>query len=537
MRMKNLEKFRTGGTRGRMKLSIPVPRTPDGRAYRYSPNEQAEPRHFLLGDRAAEIVPTEAQRRRMKQPPGLKKTVCPYSGVIDDDEAFLHPEDVKAARATVEHAALEDVQAAFREMFSDLGRKHKSITFKPGPSRKKPKPRFRRKDLMRELVCDHCGRDYGVFAISLFCPDCGAPNLALHFAREVELVGAQVDLAEALDKEQEELAYRLLGNAHEDVLTAFEATLKVAYRHGVRQRSETVKPVGNEFQNVERGRKRYELFGLDPYASLSASELKVLELNIQKRHVIGHNLGVIDEKFADLAQNAKVGETVALVGEDIRAFANVAQKVIAVIDDWLVSLTPPAASAPATEEQISVEQMVQPEVEQIVGDLSALASRVGLWFAKNDPNGLPGGLGDDTAFRAAFAEIERHGLEDALAELEADGYVTLYHVLGPELPRINLTAELFADFDPIALGSDPAADAADLIDRILPATQGINVEELHKETGWELRRFNPAVCYVLGYIGDGRISRGGSFDYPARAFFVNAEERVALRRFQQQMRG
>jgi len=42
---------------------------------------------------------------------------------------------------------------------------------------------------------------------------------------------------------------------------------------------------------------------------------------------------------------------------------------------------------------------------------------------------------------------------------------------------------------------------------------------------------------VLGYIGDGRISRGGSFDYAARAFFVTAEERVALRRFQKQMQG
>lgn len=539
MRMKNLEKYRTGGTRTKMKLAIPVPKTPDGRAYRYSPNESAEPRHFLIGNRVPGIEPTDAQRLRMKQPPGTKKTVCPYSGVIDDDDAFTHPEDIKSAKATVEHAAVEDVRAAVREMFSGLARKHKSLTYKPGPSRSKPRPRFRRKDLMRELVCDHCGRDYGVYAISLFCPDCGAPNIALHFAREVELVEAQVDLAEALDKELEELAYRLLGNAHEDVLTAFEATLKVAYRHGVDQReagAPPVKKVGNDFQNVDRGRERYALFSFDPFASLSAAELKILELNIQKRHVIGHNLGVIDEKFADIAEDAKVGETVAIVGDDIRAFASVAQKVVAVIDEWLVTLTPPATAAPA-EISEAEETVVEQEEEQIVGDLSPLASRVGLWFSKNDPNGLPGGLGDDTAFLAAFSEVERRDLDDALAELEADGYISLYRTLGGELPRINLTAELFADFDPVATGTDPAADAAELVDRILPATQSIGVEELHQETGWSLRRFNPAICYVLGFIGDGRISRGGASDYPARAFFVTAEERVALRRFQQQMRG
>ena len=39
----------------------------------------------------------------------------------------------------------------------------------------------------------------------------------------------QVELASKLAVEQSELAYRLLGNAHEDVLTAFEATLKTVY--------------------------------------------------------------------------------------------------------------------------------------------------------------------------------------------------------------------------------------------------------------------------------------------------------------------
>lgn len=524
-----------------MELALPLPKTPVGRVYRYSPNEAAEPRHFVIGNRVAKVEATEAQRLRMKQPPGTKKTVCPYSGLISDDDAFTHPEDIKAMRATVEHAAVEDVRAAVQEMFSDLARKSKNITYKPGPSRSRPRPRFRRKDLMRELVCDHCGRDYGVYAISLFCPDCGAPNIALHFAREVDLVEAQVDLAEALDKELEELAYRLLGNAHEDVLTAFEATLKVAYRHGLAQRKEgasLAKNVGNDFQNVERGRKRYGLFGLDPFAMLSAAELKILELNIQKRHVIGHNLGVIDEKFADLAENAKIGETVALVGEDIRTFAGVAQKVVAVIDEWLVSLDSPSLPLPDAEEPTDEQQRPWPSGEQkIIGNLSPLASQVGIWFAKHDPNGLAGSIGDDTALRAAFAGVEDRDFKDALAELETDGYLKLYHVLGPELPRINLTSELFADFDPIVLGTDPAMDAVDLIDRFLPATEGISVEDLHKDTGWELRRFNPAMSYVLGYIGHGRISQGGSFDYQARSFFVIAEERVALRRFQQQIRG
>ena len=61
---------------------------------------------------------------------------------------------------------------------------------------------------------------------------------------------------------------------------------------------------------------------------------------IQKRHVIGHNLGIMDDKFADHARDARVGETIHLVGEDIRQFAAVAQCVVDALDAWLAGGIP-----------------------------------------------------------------------------------------------------------------------------------------------------------------------------------------------------
>lgn len=194
------------------------------------------------------------------------------------------------------------------------------------------------------MVCDHCGRDYGVFAIGLFCPDCGAPNLRLHFERERALVGAQVDLAEAQGEGLEELAYRLLGNAHEDVLTAFEATQKAVYQFGISQLPSGAppsKPVKNDFQNVDFASRRFAELGLNPFAALNETELSTLRLNIQKRHIIGHNLGVVDSKFAEHAEEARVGETVELVAGDIRSFAAVCQKVIDTLDEWLTAAPSP----------------------------------------------------------------------------------------------------------------------------------------------------------------------------------------------------
>ena len=51
-----LERHRVGGTRDRMELSYPAPRSPSGKVYQYSPNPDAAPRLFLLGDAPADRV-------------------------------------------------------------------------------------------------------------------------------------------------------------------------------------------------------------------------------------------------------------------------------------------------------------------------------------------------------------------------------------------------------------------------------------------------------------------------------------------------
>lgn len=133
MKLKRLEKMRSGGTRAKMQLSIPIPRTPEGRVYRYSPNVDAHPRHFVLGDTAAGFLADPVKAERIKYAPGTPGTVCPYSGVRSDDEEFMHPDDRKAAVKVVEQAALQDIQDAFSDMLVGVARGSKSLTYKPAP--------------------------------------------------------------------------------------------------------------------------------------------------------------------------------------------------------------------------------------------------------------------------------------------------------------------------------------------------------------------------------------------------------------------
>jgi hypothetical protein len=537
MKMKNLKKYQVGGTGPNMDLSIPLPQTPDGRTYRYSPNEDAHPRHFVLGNRENGFSGEERKRERMKQEPGSSKTICPYSGVVGDDADFTHPKDREAAIKIVEHAAVQDVQAAFSDMLKGVARKSGGgITYKPGARNKRPKPRFGRRDLMRLLICDCCGRDYGVFAIALYCPDCGAPNISLHFAREVELVLQQVTIAEDLGEDQDELAYRLLGNAHEDVLTAFEAAQKVVYLHRLSSGDSdatAVKPVRNDFQNVEKARRRYAEFEIDPFVGLSDSERELLGLNIQKRHVIGHNLGVVDAKFAENARHARLGETVELLGTDIREFSRLCRVVVSALDDWLADVSLRAATA--AEKKTSCAKEQEP-VSETVGDLSDMATGVGRWLCEKSTNGLPDNV-DEDAVSVAFADTDMDVLSEALAELELEGCIELSHVIGPRPPRIRTTEELFLLFDPVVIDAKPLKNAMHLIDLVLTGDGSVGLSELHNDSGMKLRNFNPAAGLLLGEIGEGRVSRTYSPDYPARRFAINAEDRVALKRLRKRLAG
>ena len=517
-----------------MTLSVPLPKTPDGRVYRYSPNETAYPRHFLLGDEVAEPSTDEIHISRMKQPPRSPNTTCPYSGTVAEDAAFTHPDDVAAAKELIGYEAQKDISTFLDDMVSQFNRRQGkggliNISMST-ESTSRIRPRFYRRDLMRELVCDHCNRDYAVFALSIYCPDCGAPNVHLHFSRERDLVKQQVEVAESLDA-QDELAYRLLGNAHEDILTAFEATLRMIYMHRkqIDKPNQELPQVGNAFQNIERTRKLFAEWDFDPFAVLDEAAMKTLRIDIQKRHVIGHNLGVIDTKFLDHATEAKLGETVALVAQDVNRFAETCYTVVQNVDSWLAGMPSPPTREPDEEEELRVIDVNDTQKLSAEIGLTEEAINIAKFLIESSENGIPDSMAEKT-LTEKFPDVESQTLNEALAELEIDGFIEVVRGLGQGISAIHMELELFASFDPIFTENDPHADAATLASLLLEQENAGNVEQLHEISGWALRRFNPALAILSQEIDDRRVSKTDHGKYPIRNFVLTDIDRVKLRR-------
>lgn len=346
---KNLRKYRTSGSSshsGNMNLSIPVPKSAGGKTQRLCPNEECSPRRFLMNDHSSPTELSPEMQLKIRRQPGTPGCTCPYCGHDDDDQEFLSPEDIEFAKQKVTAAFMKDLTASFEGMAKDFNRKvgGKKSPFSISMNVKAPKvkePRAYREDLLRNLACDICGRQYGVFAIALFCPDCGGRNLNVHFHRELELIAKQIDDAEQKNDEGDrEYAYRLLGNAHEDVLTAFEAYQKTIFKHLMRKSKpenlEKRLKVRNDFQNANRSIERFEELNIKPYRVLSESERSRLDILAQKRHVIGHNLGVADQKYVDQDPSTEDGHTLHLRADEVEEFATLCQKIVSQLEEALL---------------------------------------------------------------------------------------------------------------------------------------------------------------------------------------------------------
>jgi hypothetical protein len=110
----------------------------------------------------------------------------------------------------------------------------------------------------------------------------------------------------------------------------------------------------------------------------------------------------------------------------------------------------------------------------------AVATRLAVWIAENIENGRAGPIKSD-AVAQAFQDVPRGDLDEALAELATDGFVTLTRTMDAGLPRISVTLDLFATFDPVAVGTDPSGDSALLAGFALQIGNGVSAKALRQD--------------------------------------------------------
>ena len=163
---------------------------------------------------------------------------------------------------------------------------------------------------------------------------------------------------------------------------------------------------------------------------------------------------------------------------------------------------------------------------EIAGTTRAVAE----WMARTSTDGLhePEVLLEEAA-AALGAQHPLAEVEEAAEELEGYGLVRLTRFHGG--PLLSPTQLLFSALDPLVKGWKVEDDARTLAGIVLDMGESFSAHELEKRSGFERRRFNPALSKLLTMCDPDMVSDTIQPDYPAASAFVTPGTRVRLRRF------
>lgn len=239
---------------------------------------------------------------------------CPYCGHAAAHDQFWTKEQIEYAKSIAMRKVTDALHKDFKKMEFDLKPKGPfgigaSLTFKPG--RPIPVRYYREKKLETEVVCTNCTLRYSVYGVFAFCPDCGRHNSLEIFDKNIEAIKKMVDFAASAEKE---IVKGLIENALEDCVSIFDGFGRELCRvHGKNSTNPTT-AARISFQNLEGAKRSLQAaYGIDLSSGVTDDEWRSLVRGFQKRHLIAHRMGVVDQDYI-----AKATDGEAVVGRKIR---------------------------------------------------------------------------------------------------------------------------------------------------------------------------------------------------------------------------
>jgi hypothetical protein len=264
---------------------------------------------------------------------------CPYCGHTASHDQFWSKEQIEYATSI----AFRNITDALHKDLKKLEFDHKpkgafgiGLSLKVKPGSPTPISHYREKKLETEIICGNCTLRYMVYGVFAFCPDCGMHNSLQILSKNLELAVKMLDMAASVEAE---LAVRLIENALEDCVSAFDGFGRETCHIYARKSTDPAKAEKLSFQNLEGARQSLRgLFNIDVVAGLGDGEWKIAVRSFQKRHLLSHKLGVVDDEYiSKTADNqAIVGRKVTISANDVRNLARILGKLAKSMTDDLV---------------------------------------------------------------------------------------------------------------------------------------------------------------------------------------------------------
>jgi len=251
---------------------------------------------------------------------------CPYCNHIGPQNEFWTEQQLEYARSIV----LNNVTGKMLSQLRTMERKPDphamfsiGITVKGSPT---PIAYYAEKDLEQRTTCNSCTLQYAIFGTFAYCPDCGIHNSLQILEVNFGIVEKMLSLAETLESS---LGKKMIGSALENVVSAFDGFGR-----------KTCDRLGSKitFQNLAAANdKILRLTGTGFLSAIGDADWSFILVQFQKRHLIAHKMGVIDEEYVrkTMAPESEIGRNVSISKEDVTRSITILSKMA----DFLYRIT------------------------------------------------------------------------------------------------------------------------------------------------------------------------------------------------------
>lgn len=235
---------------------------------------------------------------------------CPLCGQIASSDSWYTYEQLDAMQEIAADWARNYMLGEIDKMFGNLARstrnnKYIKITYKKNrPVTFVNNPIGAKVEWNLDITCEKCGTRYSVIGSAYFCPCCGYNSASNVFDNSMNTITKMVQsldemkatLTDQFDMDTAEAMCRsMLENSFGQVVSAFQKFAQCKFKEvsGIEKRV-------NDFQMVDKGSQYFRNETGSGYeAFLSSDELIRMKLYFQRRHIIEHNTGIVDQKYID----------------------------------------------------------------------------------------------------------------------------------------------------------------------------------------------------------------------------------------------
>jgi len=182
------------------------------------------------------------------------------------------------------------------------------------------------------INCENCNARFAVIGSAFFCPACGHNSVERTFSDSLRKIHAKIAsipiiraaIIEASDKDSAEITCRSLRETCiSDGVVAFQRLCEILFvkfgQHPF-----------NAFQRLSQGSQLWEqAIGIGYNHWLSESELTLLNKLYQKRHILAHNDGVVDEQYIQKSRDSAyiVGQKIIVSDAEILTMTKLLERL------------------------------------------------------------------------------------------------------------------------------------------------------------------------------------------------------------------